>query len=74
MKIKKKDQINVEYKVRMSQIPILVAALKEIHNTSGNVCEEYDLCDHDSCRSSSSAWIIADQVLKFLKIDPKIKE
>lgn len=38
-------------------------ALKQIKENQGLVCENYELCDHVSCRSSHSAWIIAEAAL-----------
>ena len=39
-------------------------ALLRIRNEEGKVCKDFDLCDHASCRSSYSAWLIADQALR----------
>jgi hypothetical protein len=41
-----------------------MAALKEIKEQEGRVCEDFELCTHSSCRSSYSAWAIADSALR----------
>ncbi len=45
------------------KIAKLVAALEEI-KTEGRVCSGFELCTHAACRSSYSAWVIADEALK----------
>ncbi len=39
------------------------AALREILDTQGHVCEGFDLCTHRACASSSTSWFIADRAL-----------
>jgi hypothetical protein len=39
-------------------------ALLRIRNEEGKVCDDFDRCDHASCRSSYNAWLIADQALR----------
>lgn len=39
-------------------------ALEEIKRDQGNVCENFELCTHAACRSSYSAWAIADGALR----------
>jgi len=40
------------------------ASLQEIKDTQGQVCGNFELCRHESCRSSYTSWAIADKVLK----------
>lgn len=46
------------------KLNIAVKALKEIRDTQGKVCEEYEICTHRACQSSYDSWAIADQALK----------
>lgn len=39
-------------------------ALLEIKNKYGKVCSDFDICTHESCRSSYSAWQVADAATK----------
>lgn len=41
----------------------LERALQEIKDTQGEVCDNFELCDHRACRSSYAAWAIADEAL-----------
>jgi len=47
----------------MRAVGDLKAALMDIRNNQGRVCEEFELCKHASCASSVAAWFIADRVL-----------
>lgn len=38
----------------------LRAALEDIRQNEGRVCQDYALCTHKACRSSYHAWEIAD--------------
>ncbi len=40
------------------------AALRDIHNNSGKVCEDFGICTHVACQSSVYAWITADKYLR----------
>jgi hypothetical protein len=40
-----------------------VSALEAIH-AEGKVCAGYETCEHESCRSSYTAWAIADAYLR----------
>lgn len=40
-----------------------IRALAEIRRDQGKVCQGFELCVHDACRSSYSSWVIADQAL-----------
>jgi hypothetical protein len=42
---------------------VMLAALLEIRDNCGDVCEEFDACEHLACKSSYDAWVIADAVL-----------
>ena len=39
-------------------------ALLKISKTQGKVCEDYETCNHVSCRSSYNSWAIADKALR----------
>ncbi len=41
----------------------LHSALVEIKRECGQVCPEFETCDHAACRSSYTAWTIADKAL-----------
>ena len=41
----------------------LTEALKEIKEKEGRVCPGYEICEHNSCRSSYNSWAIADRAL-----------
>ena len=47
----------------MARIRELEDALREIKDTQGKVCENYELCQHISCASSYNSWAIADKAL-----------
>jgi hypothetical protein len=44
-------------------ILVLQTALKDIKNTQGHVCDQFEICNHRACRSSHAAWEIADKAL-----------
>lgn len=48
----------------LDEVGRLRAALSEIWSQHGNVCPEYETCDHTSCQSSYAAWAIADRALR----------
>ena len=48
----------------MTKEEIYKKALEEIVREQGKVCSEFELCRHESCRSSCSSWFIADEALK----------
>lgn len=39
-------------------------ALREIKDEQGQVCGDFELCRHEACRSSYTAWAIADAALR----------
>jgi hypothetical protein len=41
----------------------LAHALRMIKNECGQVCDDFELCTHRSCQSSSNAWFIAEAAL-----------
>lgn len=41
----------------------LANALRDTRDIYGQVCENFELCEHESCRSSYSAWSLADAAL-----------
>lgn len=38
--------------------------LSYIRDNLGQVCPEFEICDHRSCRASCEAWLLADAGLK----------
>ncbi len=48
----------------LASAPDLLEALEQIRIHQGKVCEEYDLCSHIACKSSYSAWVIADKAIQ----------
>ena len=40
------------------------AALIQIRDNEGTVCDDFGHCDHAACRSSYRAWLIADRALR----------
>ncbi len=46
------------------KLEICVKALKNIEQNFGQVCEMFEICKHESCRSSVSCWMEADKALK----------
>ena len=47
-----------------NKLKIALAALREIKENYGQVCEEFEICKHIACQSSVSCWIVADKALK----------
>ena len=45
-------------------ILVLQTALKDIKNTQGKVCQQFEICEHRACKSSHASWEIADKALK----------
>lgn len=43
-----------------------VDALEQIRTQEGNVCDQYEICEHVACQSSYGAWAIADAALRRL--------
>lgn len=52
-----------DYDRLVAENDALRAALTQIRDSEGKVCEEYETCEHASCRSSYAAWAIADAAL-----------
>ncbi len=48
----------------IAMLRITVEALKEIKDTQGKVCNNFELCHHRACQSSYSSWAIADKALR----------
>lgn len=47
----------------MTKLEIALKALEEIKTEQGKVCSQYEICTHNSCRSSYNSWAIADKAL-----------
>lgn len=43
-----------------------INALKRIKASYGKVCQDFEICNHESCMSSYAAWAEADLTLKAL--------
>jgi len=48
----------------MGAMEIYRDALLEITREQGKVCRNFEICRHEACRSSYTAWAIADKALK----------
>jgi len=48
----------------------MAAALIQIHEDCGDVCDEYELCKHPSCMASVYAHEIASEVLALCRMYP----
>jgi hypothetical protein len=48
----------------LQKLDIATAALTQIKQEEGKVCDNFELCHHRACRSSYSSWYIADKALK----------
>lgn len=59
---------NGELRTRLAEVEAenrkLRDALTEIRDQQGKVCDEYELCNHESCRSSYASWAIASRALE----------
>ncbi|MBW1799587.1 MAG: hypothetical protein JRJ85_02550 [Deltaproteobacteria bacterium] len=58
--------ITKEIKSQMTdskKLAIAIKALKTIRDSQGKVCEQYELCNHPSCKSSYASYAIADKAL-----------
>jgi len=53
-------------KFRVNKLKIAIKALKEIRDTQGKVCQEFEICDCVGCKSSYASWAIADKALQCL--------
>lgn len=45
------------------KLTIAITALQTINDNYGKVCPEFEICTHQSCNSSSGAWLIANEAL-----------
>tara|TARA_Y100000310_G_C20698531_1_gene827506 strand:+ start:5228 stop:5473 length:246 start_codon:yes stop_codon:yes gene_type:complete len=45
---------------------IALGALRLIRQKYGKVCPEFEICKHESCRSSVSSWFVADMIIQLL--------
>lgn len=50
------------------EVTALTDGLRTIRDSYGQVCTDFETCDHISCRSSYSAWQVAYTVLKTLEM------
>jgi hypothetical protein len=54
----------VEEYVRADQLAGAVGVLESIRDEAGAVCAAYEVCEHDSCQASYTAWALADDYLR----------
>lgn len=59
-----RDAARQQLNERDQQVARLTNALQEIVRDQGRVCEEFETCKHDACRSSYTSWQIAATALK----------
>lgn len=52
-----------EIKIALKKLDLALSALQEIVKTQGKVCDEFEVCEHISCLSSYSSWVIASNIL-----------
>ena len=45
------------------QLKLATHALHNIRNNYGKVCQEFEICTHEACTSSSGAWLEANEAL-----------
>ena len=50
-------------------LDVAVAALQQIKDEEGKVCDQYEICEHRACQSSYGAWAIADAALARLRAE-----
>ena len=53
---------------KLKRYDTIVLALQKIKRDEGRVCDDFELCKHQSCASSYGAWAIADKCLASLEI------
>jgi hypothetical protein len=58
------DQYREEIKEWRRICKIYEAALQDIKNRMGRVCEEFETCTHPACADSSGAFLVASQALE----------
>lgn len=56
-------ETKVEVEFDDDKVRQLFRAAFIIHNSYGQVCAEFELCKHDSCRASVGAWQTASEAL-----------
>ncbi len=61
-----KGVLTNEQYVPKSKYDLAVEALKKIIRCYGRVCQDFELCRHDACWSSSGAWFEAYEALEKL--------
>ena len=59
-----RDASRQQLNERDQQAAQLTNALQEIVRDQGRVCEEFETCKHEACRSSYTSWQIAKSALK----------
>ena len=58
------QRATIKHEENSKALKITIKALKEIRNNEGAVCNNFELCHHDACKSSYSSWQIANQALE----------
>lgn len=57
------DETKVEVEFDDDKVRQLFRAAFIIYTSYGQVCPDFELCAHDSCRASVGAWQAADEAL-----------
>ena len=60
------DHKNKGRMATVDMFALAVSALNEIKTKQGHVCGMFEICTHESCRSSHAAWEIANRALEEL--------
>jgi hypothetical protein len=53
-----------EAKRLRERVTELEASMHRIKDNCGQVCPEFEVCEHPACQSSSTAWLIAEEALQ----------
>jgi hypothetical protein len=68
------DCLDAELERLRAREAALTKGYTVIREEYGRVCADFELCTHESCRSSYSAWAVADSMLKFGKLPEEVTE
>jgi hypothetical protein len=61
---------DAEWKFLTGQVEQYGRALMVIRERLGQVCENYEVCDHRACQASHAAWEVADAALTGAELPP----
>jgi len=60
----------LEFRELRAKAKLMQDALERIVQECGKVCQNFEVCEHQSCGSSYLSWAIADAVVNPVKPDP----